>query len=136
LEEVEELKADAIPVFFTGDFNEPSHLDWTTETATNNLHFGKVVEWPVSKVIMQSGLLDAYRVKFSNPANFPGITWTTVETENEVYDRIDMVYHSTSDAYEIEDVRLVGGPDDTAGIIAPDYESDHYAVMATYKLLK
>jgi exonuclease III len=136
LEEVDELKADGIPVFFTGDFNEPSHLDWTTETASSNLHFGKVVEWPVSKSITQAGLVDAYRLKFPKPADFPGITWTTVESENEVYDRIDIVYYTTSDAFEVKDVRLVGGPGDIAGIIAQDYESDHYAVVTTCKLLK
>ena len=136
LDEVEELKADAIPFFFTGDFNEPSHLDWTTVTATNNMHFGKVVEWPVSKTIVQSGFVDSYRSKFPNPADFPGITWTTVESKNEVYDRIDMVYHTASDEYEFKDVHLIGGPGDIAGIVVQDYESDHYAVVATYKLLK
>jgi len=136
LDEIEELKAKGIPVFLTGDFNEPSHLDWTTETATNNLHFGKVVEWPVSKTISQTGLIDAYRSTFSNPANFPGITWTTIETENEVYDRIDMIYHSASAEYEIKDVQLVGGPGDAAVIKVSEYSSDHYAVVATYKLLK
>ena len=65
-----------------------------------------------------------------------GVTWTTVESENEVYDRIDMAYHTTSDAYEVRDVRLIGGPGDNAGIKVRDYESDHYAVVATYKILK
>ena len=136
LEEMEELKAGAIPVFFTGDFNEPSHLDWTAETAANNMHFGKIVEWPVSKRIIQSGFVDTYRMKFPIPADFPGVTWTTIESENEVYDRIDIVYHTASDQYEPKDVRLIGGPDDNAGIKVQDYESDHYAVVATYKLLK
>lgn len=136
LDEIEEFKVNGIPVFLTGDFNEPSHLDWTTETANNNLHFGKIVEWPVSKTISQTGVIDAYRSTFSNPANFPGITWTTIETEDEVYDRIDMIYYSASDEYEIKNVQLVGGLDDTAVIKVPEYASDHYAVVATYKLLK
>jgi hypothetical protein len=67
------------------------------------------VEWPVSKAITQTGLVDTYRSKFSNPADFPGITWTTIESADEVYDRIDMIYHTTSNKYEIKDVRLVGG---------------------------
>jgi exonuclease III len=136
LEEVADVTSDGIPVFLTGDFNEPSFLDWTAQTAASNLHFGKIVEWPVSKAITQSGFIDSYRSKFSNPADFPGITWTTVETENEVYDRIDMIYHTANTKYEIKDVRLVGGPDDSAGITVPEYASDHYAVMATCKLLK
>lgn len=136
LAEVAEVTADGIPVFLTGDFNEPSFLDWTAETSASNLHFGKIVEWPVSKAITKSGFVDTYRSKFSNPADFPGITWTTMETENEVYDRIDMIYHTFDAKYQLIDVRTVGGPDDTAGIIVPEYESDHYAVVATYKLLK
>jgi exonuclease III len=136
LEEVEEVKTEGIPVFLTGDFNEPSHLDWTIETATNNMHFGKIVEWPVSKKIVQAGFVDTYRSKFLSPANFPGITWTTIESEEEVYDRIDIVYHTTSDKYDFKDVSLVGGLDDTAEIRVQDYESDHYAIVATYELLK
>jgi len=136
LDEVKEIKAEGIPVFLTGDFNEPSHFDWTAETAANNLHFGKVVEWPVSKAIVQAGFIDAFRVKFTSPANFPGITWTTIEAEHEVYDRIDMVYHTSSDAYEFRNVNLVGGLNDVATIRVEDYQSDHYAVVAEYDLLK
>ena len=47
-----------------------------------------------------------------------------------------MVDHTTSNEYEVKDVRLIGGPGDNAGIVVQDYESDHYAVVATYKLLK
>lgn len=136
LEEIKEIQADDIPVFLTGDFNEPSHLDWTLETATSNMHFGKVVEWPVSKAIVQTGLIDAFRSEFVSPANFPGITWTTIESADEVYDRIDMVYHTPSDAYDLKNVSLVGGLNDIAGIRVQDYESDHYAVVAEYDLLK
>lgn len=134
LDEIADVKADGIPVFLTGDFNEPSFLDWTSGTAT--AHFNKIVEWPVSKAITQADLIDTYRSKFSNPADFPGITWTTIESPDEVYDRIDIIYHLNSNEYELKDVRLVGGPGDTAGIIVSDYASDHYAVVATYKLLK
>jgi len=136
LDEVKEIKADGIPIFFTGDFNEPSHFDWTAETATNNMHFGKVVEWPVSKAIVQAGFIDAFRLKFASPANFPGITWTTIEAADEVYDRIDMVYHTPSDAFELKNISLVGGLNDIAGIRVQRYESDHYAVVAEYDLLK
>ena len=136
LEEVQEITSDGTAVFLTGDFNEPSHLDWTYETAANNLHFGKIVEWPVSKAITQSGFIDTYRSKFSNPADSPGITWTTFESEDEVYDRIDMIYHTSSSEYEIKNVSLVGGSADNAEIRVPEYSSDHYAVVATYKLLK
>ena len=134
LEQIQEIKTENIPVFLTGDFNEPSHLDWTETTASHNMHFNQVVEWPVSKAIAAVDLKDAYRMKFENAANFPGNTWTTFESDDEVYDRIDIIYHSEETKLSLFDVRLVGGTTNTAGIKVDGYASDHYAVMATYKL--
>ena len=134
LDEIADAMNEGYPVFFTGDFNEPSWLDWTQETAEKQMHFGKVVEWPVSKSIALAGLIDAYRSQFSNPSNFPGNTWTTVQAENEVYDRIDIIYHSVTDKMTLTDIRTVGGPDDSAGITVTNYPSDHYGVVATYVL--
>jgi exodeoxyribonuclease-3 len=122
------------PVFLTGDFNEPSFLDWTATTAANNLHFGKQVEWPVSKQIVEAGLTDVYRFQFPDPADFPGNTWTTIESPDEVYDRIDIIYQNETEEFTLTDIRTVGGGDDAAGIPVEDYPSDHYAVIATYKL--
>ena len=36
-----------LPVIIGGDFNSGSHLDWIESTKES--HYGKVVEWPVSK---------------------------------------------------------------------------------------
>ncbi|MFZ6011482.1 MAG: endonuclease/exonuclease/phosphatase family protein [Bacteroidota bacterium] len=133
--EIADLQQEGIPVFLTGDFNEPSHLDWTAGTASKNLHFGKIVEWPVSKKVLQLGMIDAYRNKLPDPANFPGNTWTTWEAADEVYDRIDIIYHTPSPAYTLTDIRLVGGTSDlAAGIKVENYGSDHYGVIATYNL--
>lgn len=134
LDQIEDMQDEGIPVFLTGDFNEPSHLDWTETTAGKNLHFGKVVEWPVSKAVVETGLKDVYRTKFDNAANFPGNTWTTIESDDEVYDRIDIIYQTEQSNVTLTDIRLVGGKGDAAGITVDDYASDHYAVIATYKL--
>jgi exonuclease III len=134
LEEISKIKNENIPLFLTGDFNEPSLLDWTSVTADNNLHFSKEVKWPVSKSIIDIGLIDAYRSKFSNPADYPGTTWTTIESADEVYDRIDIIYQTEETVFTLKDIRLVGGNDNNAGIKVGNYSSDHYAVMATYKL--
>ena len=134
LDEIKELQNENIPIFLTGDFNEPSHLDWTVETASLNLHFGKIVEWPMSKIIYTAGFVDSYRTKFNNPSNYYGITWTTLESTNEVYDRIDMIYQTETPAFTLQDIRLVGGLGDSASITVVGYPSDHYAVEATYKL--
>ena len=52
------------------------------------------------------------------------------------FTRIDMVYHTQSDAYDLKNVSLEGGLNDIAGIRVQDYESDHCTVVATYKLKK
>lgn len=134
--EIAEAMDAGYPVFLTGDFNEPSFLDWTDKTADRQMHFGKVVEWPVSKRIIQSGMADSFREMFPDPANVPGNTWTTFRADNEVYDRIDMIYHSPTEQMTLGDIRTVGGLDDSAGITVPGYPSDHYAVIATYHLTK
>jgi exonuclease III len=133
-EEIESLHKEGIPIFLTGDFNEPSHLDWTTATADQELHFGKVVDWPVSNGAAENNLHDVYRLKFPKPADFPGNTWTTIRSDDEVYDRIDIIYQTAETVFTLKDIRLVGGKDDGAGMSVEGYASDHYAVIATYKL--
>jgi hypothetical protein len=53
--------ASGAPVFLVGDFNEPSHLDWTAEAAAAGLLFGKKVVWPTSGAVVDAGLIDAFR---------------------------------------------------------------------------
>jgi endonuclease/exonuclease/phosphatase family metal-dependent hydrolase len=134
VEEMKQVMNDGYTTLLTGDFNEPSSLDWTPITAENNLHFGKVVAWPVSTIISDAGLKDVYRDKFPNAANFPGNTWTTLQAPDEVYDRIDIIYQNETEALVLSDIRTVGGEGDAAGITVENYPSDHYAVIATYKI--
>lgn len=133
LEEMESLKKDEMPVFLTGDFNEPSHLDWTPATSLRGLHFGTVVEWPVSKAITDAGLRDAYRERYNDPVAFPGNTWTTRDSDREVHDRIDIIYHVPHPGFRLQDVLLVGGQDNAADIAIAEYPSDHFGVMAVYR---
>lgn len=134
LDQIKQLIEEGVPVFLTGDFNEPSHLDWTTAAASKGKNFGQVVEWPVSNAIVSAGLVDSYRQFLPDVLDAPGITWTTEETENEVYDRIDLVYHSPDDRFLLEKGELVGGTGDHAEIIVPQYASDHYGVLVHFKL--
>ena len=133
LKEMKAVITDGIPVVLTGDFNEPSHLDWTTATSLHGLHFGKVVEWPVSKAIADAGLHDAYRERYNDPVAFPGYTWTTLDGEDEVYDRIDFIYHVPHSDFRLQDVLLVGGPINDADIVIGEFPSDHFGVMGVYQ---
>ena len=86
--------ADNVPVFLLGDFNTPSHLDWTAATAMR--HDGYVVRWPVTRIVQGSGFFDVYRAVWPNPRTHPGFTWSPVFKSSdglpEPQDRIDMVH--------------------------------------------
>ncbi len=64
-------------VILGGDFNEPSHLDWTQETAQMREHFGLVVPWHTSVALQKAGFQDAFRVMYPDPVQYPGFTFPT-----------------------------------------------------------
>ncbi len=75
------------PVFVIGDFNEPSHLDWTQNYADNGgadrmtsnpmgTPLNLKVEWRGSKLLADAGLRDGYRTIFPDEIAKPGNTWT------------------------------------------------------------
>lgn len=131
----EELKAGA-PVFLTGDFNEPSHLDWTRKAASKGMHGGKSVQWPISFELARQGLKDAYRTVYPDEVNHPGFTWTTLQGDpDEVHDRIDYVYYS-GDGIKPVDASLAGISSEETDITIDGYPSDHRAVVATFILKK
>src|SRR5690606_14132133 len=80
-------------IIITGDFNEPSHLDWTPEAVQAKL-IPISVGWPQSRALVDSGLSDAYRQIHPDPVSKPGYTWTPTPAKRDVLDRIDFVYHS------------------------------------------
>ena len=88
------LAARGIPVFLTGDFNSPSHLDWTQAVADARADVPYAVEWPASARLAAAGFADSYRTVHPDPVADPGFTWTPggpQSRENEVPDRIDWV---------------------------------------------
>ncbi len=123
------------PVLLTGDFNEPSHLDWTAEAAASGLHMGMEVEWPISKEILRHGFRDAYRTVHPDEVERPGATWTTLDEDpDEVHDRIDFVYVA-GDAVEVVDAYTIGLRDEPpTDVAASGYPSDHRSVVVTIAL--
>jgi len=123
------------PVFLLGDFNEPSHLDWTAAAARADMHLGKEVEWPISKEIARHGLSDACRTVYPDEVKHPGQTWTTLtDRPNEVHDRIDFVYFAGEDVQAVDAYTLglrAEAPTDRAG---PGYPSDHRSVVGVFTL--
>ena len=124
--------AAGTPTFLVGDFNEPSHLDWTPAAAEAGLHFGRVIAWPTSLLVEGAGLTDVYRRLVPDEVAFPADTWTPLPGPDEVFDRIDLVYYAGRGIVPT-DVAIVGESAENADIVVTPYPSDHRAVAATFR---
>lgn len=127
-------RADDTPVLLTGDFNAPSHLDWTEE----NRHCGQGrVAWPSSIYPNMAGLIDAYREVHRDARAEPGITWSPIYLDNngrsEPKDRIDFVYYKGLEVLSAETV-LVGRPEPEPNHVDNEWTSDHAAVKAVFSI--
>jgi endonuclease/exonuclease/phosphatase family metal-dependent hydrolase len=134
ISEIKEAQKDNCPIFLTGDFNEPSHLDWTGNAAKSGI-CKMPVAWPSTKALMEkANLKDSYRTKYPNEVTHKGHTWTTFPAKREVLDRIDFVFFYGTNV-EVTDVKVVGEKSDLSDIKFEKYPSDHRAVLGIFKLL-
>jgi endonuclease/exonuclease/phosphatase family metal-dependent hydrolase len=110
-----------IPTFLTGDFNEPSHLDWT-EDAFKNGKCPYTVKWPCSSALTEIGFKDAYRTFRPNLINYPGISWSMKlpEDQGQRFDRIDYIYYKNIEVID-------------ANMFDPGL-SDHASFIAKFRL--
>ncbi len=115
---------DSIPIIIAGDFNSPSHLDWTEETKA--MHRDLVVTWPASKAMADAGFIDAFRSIYPNPVTDYGRTWSP-RFEESWQDRIDYIYYSGK-LLHCRDAKMLDNY--TSG-----WPSDHAAVYARFVLL-
>lgn len=121
--------------FLTGDFNEPSHQDWTQRAADA----GKCplpVEYPATLAVTRAGLRDAFRMVFPDEVKHPGRTWTPTTKPNDPkdrHDRIDFVFVGGS-AVAVSRCEIVGEDNAFADIVVRPYPSDHRAVVATIEI--
>jgi endonuclease/exonuclease/phosphatase family metal-dependent hydrolase len=131
-----ELAAQGIPVFLTGDFNSPSHLDWTPAVDAVRADVPYPVVWPASKALADAGFVDSFRSVYPNPVARPGFTWTPGSPEGEkveVHDRIDWVLSmgpATATASSV--VGEAGNPN--VDITVDPWPSDHRAVVSTFDI--
>ena len=124
-------------VFVVGDFNEPSHLDWTARAAKAGRHPIKV-EYPHSLAMTKAGFADAYRTIYSNEMENPGYTWSAFykfDDPTTHHDRIDFVYFKGK-GIRLNEVKIVGETRKDADIVISPYPSDHRAVVADFRLTK
>ncbi len=125
------------PVFVVGDFNEPSHLDWTERAAKAGRHPIKA-EYPNSLAMIKAGFADAYRTLYPDEMKNPGYTWSSFykfDDPTTHHDRIDFVYFK-GQGIKLNEVKIVGENQKDADIVISPYPSDHRAVVANFKLTK
>jgi len=119
---------DGYPLFVTGDFNQPSSLDYTAATAAAGDHEGVdgPVPWPVSEKLLGLGVRDSYRDVHPDPVAEPGVTHRSGE-------RIDYAY-AAGQATTL-DSQIVGKRgDDGVDIGASPWSSDHRAVLSSFEV--
>jgi len=128
-------------VFLTGDFNAPSHTDWTEDMVGARPFLKYAVNWPVSRAVENAGFKDSWRVAHPNPKTDPGLTWwagrppleSYAPGENDPQDRIDFVWFAG--ASQVLSSELVGesGAQNVTLSVSP-WPSDHRAVVSTFLL--
>ena len=137
------LIAAGIPTFITGDFNTPSHLDWTPETVDLRPQVHYAFDWPVGEVVEAAGFHDSFRDLYPDPVTDPGITWPAARpksggynpglNDNAARDRIDFVY-AGGPATATDSVIWgeEGGQDEGVMQTITPWPSDHRAVVSTF----
>lgn len=131
------LAKSGTPVFLTGDFNSPSNLDWTEAAMKVRPATKFPVEWPVSKIMSDSGFTDSYRAAHPDPVKNPGLTWTPgyphpYVRDIETHDRIDFVWAANAQTVSSEIVGEAGNPE--VSISLTPWPSDHRAVVSTFQV--
>ena len=135
LRQIKSIPDKEAPVFVVGDFNEPSHMDWTEAAARAGRHPIKV-EYPTSTEMAKAGFGDSYRTIFPDEMKNPGITWSPaykVGDPRTHHDRIDFVYFKGK-GLEVKEVKILGENEENADIVVTPYPSDHRAVVGTFTL--
>ena len=130
------LAAAGMPTFLTGDFNSPSHLDWTSAVSAVRPEVPYPVDWPVSQALADAGFRDSYREAHPDPIAVPGFTWTPGGPESdprEVHDRIDWVLASgPATTLDSTVVGETSGPD--VGIGFDPWPTDHRGALSTFRV--
>ena len=135
LRQVKSIPDKEVPIFVVGDFNEPSHLDWTEAAVKAGRHPIKVA-YPTSTEMAKAGFSDSYRMIYPDEMKNPGITWSPaykVGDPRTHHDRIDFVYFKGK-GLEVKDVKILGESKENADIVVTPYPSDHRAVVASFKI--
>ena len=106
-------------VMIGGDFNEPSHLDWTRETKDLFDHHGLIIPWTVTLELDNAGFKDSYRELYPDVLKYPGFTYPA---DNEVVpikkltwagkaderERIDYIFYYPDSKLQLKEAVIFG----------------------------
>lgn len=122
---------DADAAFVFGDFNEPSHRDWT-EAAVKAKNQPLAVAWPTVKAIEEKGFVDTFRAVFPDPAAKPAFTWTPTSEPTATDDHHDRIDFALAKAAKLEVLAagIVGEKAPEADMVVTPWPSDHRATYA------
>jgi exodeoxyribonuclease III len=123
--------ADADAQFVMGDFNEPSHRDWT-DAAVKAGRQPLTVEWPFTKALEALGFIDTFRAAFPDEAAKPGLTWTPTSepsAKDDHHDRIDFIF-ARAKTLKVEKAGILGEKAPEADLVVTPWPSDHRASRA------
>lgn len=153
----QEMKSGGI-VMIGGDFNEPSHLDWTFHTKDLYDHHGAIIPWPCTLALQNAGFTDSYRELYPNPVSNPGFTFPSNNPKLPVKklawapdaderDRIDYIFYHKNENVRLENISILGPSssivrnkrvteitqDPFFSPISP-WPTDHKALLATFSI--
>lgn len=112
-----------LPIIVGGDFNSGSHLDWVESTI--EAHYGKIVEWPVSKLMMDQGYVDSFRETNPDPTTTLDGTWGFL-SDDIISDRIDYIYCKGENLKPTASKIIKDDPPNGF------FNSDHRAILSTF----
>lgn len=130
--EINTVAKSSAAVFVMGDFNEPSHRDWTAKAVQAKLQPVKVA-WPTTSGLESLGFVDTYRAAHPDEVSHPGLTWTPTTAENDPedhHDRIDYVFAKAPGLAVLRSA-VLGEKSERADIVITPWPSDHRAVVST-----
>jgi endonuclease/exonuclease/phosphatase family metal-dependent hydrolase len=124
------------PLLVGGDWNSPSHLDWTKATSEVFPH-RRPFPFPVSKGMEANGFVDTYRIIYPDPVKHPGDTWSPLKVEKPK-DRIDRLYYRTNrEVPLLKPVRATIYPEKLEDEAIPTlqrlFPSDHAALLIEFE---
>ncbi len=145
----------SIPLLVGGDWNTPSHLDWTTDTARTYKR-RRALDLPVSLAMAGAGFIDTFRTVHPNPVQRPGITWSpmyrTSGGKDQGFERIDRLYIHDPDAAKDGDddgpkagwklepvagqVYPIAWEDEAIPVADRQFPSDHGAVLMELRFVE